>query len=264
MFRHAPLVLATVLLAGCAKQPDESPLLTGTIIDLTHPFDESTIYWPTETGFALERVSYGMTPAGYFHAANRFAAAEHGGTHLDAPIHFYEGRHTVDQIPLEQLIGPGIIVNVAEKCLEDRDYLVRVEDVEEWERRNGTIPDGAIVLLRTGFGRFWPDRTRYMGTAELGPEAVAKLHFPGLHPDAAAWLAVERSIGAIGLDTPSIDHGPSIGFESHVRLFEHNIPALENVANLHELPETGFTVIALPMKIGGGSGGPTRIVAIVP
>ena len=126
------------------------------------------------------------------------------------------------------------------------------------------MPDGIIVLLRTGYGAFWPDREKYMGTAELGAEAVEKLHFPGLDPEAAKWLVQERKIHAIGLDTPSIDRGQSSLYESHQILFKANIPAFENVANLDQLPESGFTVIALPMKIRDGSGGPLRIVAVLP
>ncbi len=252
------LVAFTVL--SCAPHP--APF-SGTIIDLSHPYDSTTIYWPTEMGFEFQKGFEGVTPGGFFYAANSFCSPEHGGTHIDAPIHFYQGRHTVDAIPLDQLIGRGIVVDVSAQCTENRDYRVSVEDFTEWERRHGKIPEGAIVLLRTGFGRYWPDRVPYMGTNERGPDAVAKLRFPGLHPDAAKWIAENRSIKAIGLDTPSIDYGQSTLFESHVILFEKNIPAFENVANLDILPENGFTVIALPMKIKGGSGGPLRIVAVV-
>ena len=254
-----PIGLA-LLVVNCAQQ---RPIGQREMIDLTHAFEEATIYWPTETGFRLERAAWGVTERGYFYASNRLATPEHGGTHIDAPIHFFEGRATVDEIPVERLIGPGVVVDVTAACAEDRDYRVSVSDFEAWEADHGRLPDGAIVLLRTGFGAFWPDRVRYMGTDARGAEAVAELHFPGLDPAAARWLAAERSIGAIGLDTPSIDHGPSELFASHVALFEHDIPALENVANLERLPPLGFTVIALPMKIKGGSGGPTRIVAVL-
>ena len=131
------------------------------------------------------------------------------------------------------------------------------------EKREGLLVRNAIVLVRTGFGKYWPDRGKYMGTDERGDSAVAKLHFPGLHPEAAHWLVNVRKIKAIGIDTPSIDRGQSKDFKSHVALYEKNTPALENVANLDQLPEKGFTVIALPMKIKGGSGGPVRIVALL-
>jgi len=254
--------LATlVTLLGCtAPQPDP---LSGKLIDLTYAFDENTIFWPSAEGFSLEVVSAGRTPAGFYYTANNFCTAEHGGTHLDAPIHFFEDRHTADEIPLEQLVGTGVVIDVSDKCADDRDYRVQIEDFTDWEAQHGRQLNDMIVLLRTGFGKYWPDRVQYMGTDERGPEAVSKLHFPGLHPEAAKWLTENRRIKAIGLDTPSIDYGQSTLFESHVTLFEKNIPAFENVANLDQLPEKDFTLIALPIKIKGGSGGPLRIVAIV-
>ena len=238
-----------------------TPPGSGRVVDLTHPFDEHTVYWPTAEGFRLHVDSKGMTPRGFHYEANSFSTAEHGGTHLDAPIHFAEGKRTVDQIPPEQLIGPGIVVDASAACAADRDHLVSVAELEAWEAQHGRIPAGAIVLLRTGFGAYWPDRERYLGTSERGPAAVEKLHFPGLAPAAARWLVEERSIGAVGLDTASIDHGPSRTFDAHRILSAAKVPALENVAQLEQLPARGFEVIALPMKIRGGSGGPLRVVA---
>jgi len=161
-------------------------------------------------------------------------------------------------------MGPAVVVDVSEQAGADRDYQISIEDLQTWESEHGAIPDGSILLFRTGYGQFWPDREAYMGTAERGPQAVFKLHFPGIHPDAARWLVENRVIHAVGLDTPSIDFGQSRFFESHQVLFEANIPAFENVANLDRLPETGAHVIALPMKIEGGSGGPLRMVGILP
>lgn len=261
------LLYSLILLSHFSCQPQRSPenpvFPTGRWVDLTYSFDEKTIYWPTAEKFALDTVAAGMTEKGYYYSAYQYCAAEHGGTHLDAPIHFAAGQKTVDEIPVDQLVGKAIVVDVSEKALANPDYLVSVQDLEAWESRNGAIPEGAIVLLRTGYGKFWPDRVKYMGTDEIGAEAVPKLHFPGLGPEAARWLSASRSIKAIGLDTPSIDYGQSSLFESHRILFENNIPAFENVANLGELPETGSWVIALPMKIKGGSGGPLRIIALV-
>ena len=235
----------------------------GRWIDLTHAFDEETIYWPTDTaGFQLEELAYGPTEGGWFYASYAFASAEHGGTHLDAPIHFAEGRLTADEIPLSGLIGPAAVVDVSEQATPD--YQVSVEDLQAWEVRNGPLPDGGILLLRTGWGRLWDDRAAYLGTAETGPGAVPQLHFPGLAPEAARWLVDERGVVAVGIDTPSIDYGQSTDFRSHVALYEANMAGFENVAALDRLPEVGSYVVALPMKIGGGSGGPLRIVAFVP
>ncbi len=263
-----------LLLAACqptnVSSPDTPPaaLATpfpgGTLIDLTYAFDAETVYWPTAGGFDLTVDAKGMTEGGYYYEANSFSAAEHGGTHLDAPIHFAEGNWTTDAIPLDRLMGSAIVVDVSEQAAGNPDYLVAVADFEAWEQDHGTLPDDVIVLLRTGYGQFWPDRERYMGTAERGANAVPKLHFPGLHPEAAQWLVDNRAIKAIGLDTPSIDYGQSTLFESHRILYTQNIPAFENVAHLDRLPLIGFTIIALPMKIKDGSGGPLRIIAIVP
>ncbi len=232
-------------------------------VDMTYAYDENTIFWPTARPFELEIVAAGTTEGGYYYAANNFCTAEHGGTHLDAPIHFSEGRQTAEQIPLERLIGAAAVVDVSAAAAADSDYLVAVSDLETWEAEHGRIPDGSILLLRTGWGSRWPDRARYLGTSLSGPDAVPELHFPGLHPEAARWLVENRRIDALGIDTPSIDYGQSTLFESHRILYAENIPAFENVARLDRLPATGAYVIALPMKIAGGSGAPLRIVGVI-
>jgi kynurenine formamidase len=263
MRRVPRLALAALALAACARAPGP-PLPAGRVVDLTHPFDAATIYWPTEEGFVHEHGFAGRTDAGYWYEAHRFRAAEHGGTHMDAPVHFGEGRPPVDAIPLERLLGPAVVVDARAACARDRDHRIGVAELAAFEAEHGTIPAGAIVLLHTGFGRFWPGRTAYLGTDERGAGAVAKLHFPGLHPDAARWLADERRVAAVGIDTASIDAGPSRSFDAHQVLAAREVPAFENVAGLDALPPTGAFAVALPMKIRGGSGAPLRIVAIVP
>jgi len=192
--------------------PVASDWTKGRWVDLTHAFSTETIYWPTAEAFKLDVVSHGMTEKGYFYAANNFAAAEHGGTHIDAPIHFAHGRQSVDQIPVDRLIGPAVVIDVSTKALSEPDYQVSIADFLAWEKQHGQLPEHSIVLLKTGFGRYWPDKERYMGTGQRGPDAVAALHFPGLHPDAAKWLVQHRTLKAIGLDTPSIDYGQSTLF----------------------------------------------------
>ena len=262
--RHGVLLLALLLsAAGAEAQRPPIDLQGFRVVDLTYPFDEKTLYWPTSpTTFQLDRLSYGKTEAGFFYASNAFCTPEHGGTHLDAPIHFGEGKRTADQIPVEQLIAPAVVLDVSAKAAADPDYRLTLQDVLAWEEKHGKIPQGAIVLLRTGWGARWPDRKRYLGDDKPGD--ASNLHFPSYGAEAARALVEQRKAGVLGVDTASIDHGPSKDFIVHQIAAAANVPGLENVANLGELPATGAWVIALPVKIAGGSGGPVGIVALVP
>ena len=247
-----------------ADKTPESGISEKRIVDLSHSYSDKTIYWVTAKEFELDTVFKGETEKGYYYAANNFSTAEHGGTHIDAPIHFAKNGQTVDQIPLEKLIGNAIKIDVSSKAQDDPDYLISIEYIQAWEKgHKKDVPEGCIVLLETGFSKFYPDKQKYLGTTERGEHAVRELNFPGLSPEAAQWLVQNRSISAIGIDTPSIDYGQSEYFKSHVILLSENIPAFENLKNLEMLPETGFEIIALPMKIEGGSGAPLRIVALV-
>jgi kynurenine formamidase len=258
---RAPVVAWLALLGSCVTPPALPP---GRWVDLSHDYAADTIYWPTSGGFELEVLDAGVTDKGYWYAANRFATAEHGGTHVDAPIHFAEGRLSVDRLPLERLTGPAVVVDVSAAAATHSDHVVGVEELLDWEAVHGRIPSDAIVLLRTRYGRFWHERARYLGTALTGPQAVPELHFPGLGEEAARWLVEHRRVAAVGIDTASIDPGQSTLFESHRVLAANDVPVFENVARLEDLPATGALVFALPMKIRGGSGAPLRIVARVP
>lgn len=259
------LMAALCFIFSCKTEDDtsEKTVSKTKIIDLSHTFSEETVYWVTAKEFKLDVVAKGDTEKGFFYAANNFETAEHGGTHIDAPIHFSKGKQSVDEIPLEKLVGNGIKIDVSENAKDHPDYLISVEDFTSWEKANGQIPENAIVLLETGHSKYYPDKLKYLGTDQRGPDAIAQLHFPGLSPEAATWLVQNRNINAIGIDTPSIDYGQSEYFKSHVILLSENIPAFENVTNLEQLPNVGFEIIALPMKIKDGSGAPLRIIAIV-
>jgi len=257
------LAATAALAAGLDPAPDPLRALgKARVVDLTHPFDDQTIYWPTApTRFELKRLSFGPTPGGYFYAANSFCTSEHGGTHLDAPIHFDKDGKTVDQIPLRQLIAPAVVIDVSAKADADPDYRLSTDDLRSWEKAHGSIPSGAIVLLRTGWGKRWPDRKRYLG--DDTPGDASKLHFPSFGKESAEYLVHQRHVGALGVDTASIDHGPSKDFIVHQIASGAGVPGLENVANLDQVPAVGAWIIALPMKIGGGSGGPLRVAALV-
>lgn len=260
-----PLLCLISLISCKQNSPDIAQVLaTGKWIDLTWDFEESTVYWPTNVTFKHDTVFYGINNKGYFYSSFRYSAEEHGGTHFDAPLHFAQGGRSIEQITTKELTGPAIVVDVSGLAIRNRDYLVTTDDFVQWEKKHGWIPEQSIVLLHTGFGQYWNDHEKYTGTLKTGAEGVAELHFPGLEPEAANWLAKERKIKAVGIDTPSIDFGQSKDFLAHRNLCGNNLTAYENIAHLEQLPATGSYLVAAPMKIKGGSGSPLRLLAWVP
>lgn len=231
------------------------------LVDLSHAYDDETIFWPTGKPFQHERTAWGIADGGYWYSSYDFALSEHSGTHLDAPIHFAEGQAAVGEIPLQKLVGPAFAIDIAAACKNDPDYAATVADFKAFEAAHGQVSESAIVLLRTDWSSRWPDVKRYLG--DDTPGRADGLHFPGISPDAARWL-VARKVSVVGIDTASIDPGISTDFPTHRVLAAAGIAALENVANLDALPATGATVMALPMKIGKGSGAPCRVIALVP
>ena len=262
MLRPALALVMLCLSAGIAAEQQPFELSSYRLVDLTHAYSSKTVYWPTSpTTFSLERLAYGKTDGGYFYSANSLCTPEHGGTHLDAPVHFAEGQRTAEQIPLEQLIAAAAVIDVTARAGADRDYRLLPADVEQFEKQHGRIPPGTIVLLRTGWSRYWPDAKAYMG--DDTPGDASKLSFPGFGAEAATLLVKERRVAALGIDTASIDYGKSTDFMVHRIAAAENVPGFENLTNLDQLPPTGATVAALPMKIQGGSGGPLRAIAFV-
>ncbi|MBC8186120.1 cyclase family protein [candidate division KSB1 bacterium] len=255
------LYLIIICLISC-QQPQD---INDKLLDMTYPYDENTIYWPNAKPFELNKGNWGITDAGYWYAANEYSAAEHGGTHVDAPIHFAENGRTIDQVPLQEWIGPAVKIDVVEKCDLNRDYLLTVEDIKNWEKQFGIIPDHAWVIMYTGIDtKFYPDKEKVLGTSKTGLEAIPELSFPGFSPEAVEFLTKERNITGIALDTPSIDYGKSTNFKVHQILFAADKLAIENIANLDKLPATGAILYALPMLIKDGTGAPARVFAVLP
>jgi kynurenine formamidase/ketosteroid isomerase-like protein len=258
-----PIFVAGALACAHLAPAQEIDLRSSRIVDLTHSFNAETLYWPTSpSAFKLERLARGPTEGGYFYSANAFSTPEHGGTHLDAPIHFSERGQTTDQLSLGRLMGPAVVLDVSAQAAKDAGYRLTRDDVLAFERRHGRIPSGSIILLRTGWSSRWPDRKRYLG--DDTPGDASRLRFPSFGADAARLLVEDRGAAALGADVASIDYGQSTDFMVHRIAAARNVPGLENLTNLNELPATGATVIALPMKIEGGSGGPVRVVALIP
>jgi kynurenine formamidase len=258
-----PCALALAMTGLCGARAQTIDLSSSKVVDLSHPYDAGTIYWPTEpTGFQLKQEHKGLTKGGFFYYSNAFCSPEHGGTHIDAPMHFAESRWTNSDIPLDRLIRPAVVIDVSGKTAKNADYALTAADVAAWEEANGRIPDGAIVLLRTGWSARWPDRKAYLG--DDAPGKADNLHFPSFGPEAAALLVSERHVSLIGVDTASVDIGPSHDFLVHRTIGAANVPGLENLTNLDQLPATGALVIAMPMKIAQGSGAPARVIAFAP
>ena len=239
------LIGSTALVVALAVP---APSFAQRVVDLGHPLAVTDPSWTGDRVFQRK----GTDGGGY--VGGTFSSDEHFGTHLDAPAHF-GGAWTVDRIPVDRLVRPGICINVAGK---PEDYQITVADVKAFEARSGVIPEGSIVLFATGWDVRWPDQKKYMN------ERGGAKHFPGIHPDAAAYLARDRKVVGLGIDTPSVDYGPSAKFETHNLTMRLNVFHIENAARLTSLPPRGFTVVVAPINLAGGSGGPTRVFALLP
>lgn len=250
------LVLLTVVSWCCDAYAERR------LVDLTYSFDETTQVWPSNPPFHRDSTERGGTATEAWYATGRVALSEHAGTHMDAPVHFAQSQAGIDGIPVDHLMGPAVIIDVRQAVGHDRDYRLSLEDLRRWEAAHGTIPTGAVVMMLTGWGAHWRNRERYFGSAT--PDLPTTLHFPGFSREVAEFLVAERHIYGIGIDTPSIDFGPSQDFVVHRIVNGAGLYGLENVARLDEIPPSGATLVALPMKIAGGTGAPVRIIAILP
>lgn len=259
-------LLAAALLvapAPSATAGDSFDLSQARLVDLTHPFNVNTVYWPsTPSGFVYVPVSSGITDGGWYYSAGGFQAAEHGGTHVDAPVHFKEGGLSIDKVPLSKLVAPVFVIDVTSQAAASPDYELSLPDVLGFEARYGPIPRGGIVLVRTGWSSRWSDRKEYLG--DDTPGDTTNLHFPGFGAEAARLLVQQKGVAAIGIDTASLDPGRSQDFQVHRVAAEAGIPGFENLTNLDQLPAKGAWLMALPMLIEGGTGAPLRAVAMVP
>ena len=264
LFVHAVLPMAAVLFSGTvavAQSTMQKPLLediaTGKtrVIDLSYALSDKLVPWPGDAKAFEAKVNATVEKNGYF--TRSFWMLEHYGTHMDAPAHFPPGTTTVDKIPAEKFFGPAVILDVRSESDRDPDYELTLKRIEAWEANHGKIPAGAIVLLRTGWASRWPDVARYRNQ-----DANGKMHFPGFSVEAAKAL-LARKVSGLGCDTLSIDPGNSSNFPVHHLVLGAGVYQLENLADLKDLPESGAFLIAAPIKLEGGSGGPVRVFALM-
>jgi len=226
------------------------------VIDMTYAINGHSPAWPGDKHPFTAVVVATPAKQGYF--ARKFTMLEHYETHMDAPAHFPPGKETLDQIPIQKFFGPGVVIDVRDKVAKDADYRLSVADIQAWEARYGRIPPGAIVMLRTGWSSRWPNEKLYRNM-----DAKKVMHFPGYSVPAAKFL-IARHVSGLCIDTLSIDYGPSVHFPVHHTTLPAGLFHIENIANLDKLPPTGAFIIAAPIKLEGGSGGPVRVFAILP
>jgi kynurenine formamidase len=256
------VALFSIAIAGAPQCSAQAPQLDGIatgktrVIDLSYAISDKLVPWPGDARVFEAEVHATVEKNGYF--TRSFWMLEHYGTHMDAPAHFPPGKITVDQIPAQKFFAPAVVIDVQKEAERDPDYQLTVKRIEEWEGKHGKLPSGAIAVLRTGWASRWPDVARYRNQDVNG-----KMHFPGFSVDAAK-LLLERQVSGLGCDTLSIDPGNSPDFPVHHLVLGAGVYQLENLAHLSELPEAGAFLIAAPIKLEGGSGGPVRVFALVP
>jgi kynurenine formamidase len=243
-----------------AASPDDLLRGAGTgatrVVDMTYAINGKLPAWPgDDKTFEAQVVA---TPGKDGYLARSFWMLEHYATHMDAPAHFPPGKFTLDQIPVAHFFGPAVVIDVREETSKDPDYRLNAARIEKWEASHGRIPSGAIVMMRTGWASRWPDQARYRNMDEN-----KVMHFPGFSVESAKLLIARGTVG-LGIDTLSIDYGVSKDFEVHHTDLPAGLYNLENLANLDQLPEAGAFLIAAPIKLEGGSGGPVRVFALLP
>lgn len=260
-------LLTLILLVGCntvdtvSREDTLAKLFSGDlkIIDLTYPLNSTSPAWPGDSDVnPFSYTAIATQPSGAA-SLGAYSTVEHYGTHLDAPIHFADNTASVDQIKTTDLFAPVAVIDVRNKCRENADYRLTVEDLSAWEANHGVLPEGAVVMMLTGWGAKWNDEEAYRNQDEEGT-----MHFPGFSVEANEFLIRERNIKGIGIDNFSVDYGMSSGFEAHGVTNGAGKYHLENVANLDQLPESGAYLIVAPIKLEGGSGGQVRIFAVIP
>jgi kynurenine formamidase len=228
----------------------------GRVVDLSYAISDELPRWPGDGKSFEARTDCKIESDGYF--ARSFWMLEHYGTHLDAPAHFVPGGMTVEAIPAERLFGAAVVLDMRGAAASDPDCELAASHVAAWEAAHGRIPQGGIVLLRTGWASRWPDAVRYRNQ-----DAAGSMHFPGFGPDAVR-IFIERGVSGIGCDTMSVDPGRTNEYPVHRLALGAGLYQLENLADLTALPEAGAFLMVAPIKLQGGSGGPCRVFAILP
>jgi len=234
-------------------------------IDLTHLVsvgqDEG---WPGLARHKFNRTVLWNGPWNGLHLHTaEFFAPEHSGTHVDSPSHLGEGKWTIDQIPFNRLSGPGVVIDISRKADKDPDALLEVKDIKAWERLHGKVPQGAVVIMNSGWYNYYGDKKYYNWEEGYPENDTEHMHFPGFSPQAVDYLVKNSQIVGIAVDTLSIDRAQNLKFEAHQVMCKANVWGIENIANLNLLPPKGFLIYNMPLYLKDGSGSPVRVFAVM-
>ena len=251
--QFAALLLSFCLGAGVYSGDLLQPFYARQVVDLTHVLHEDMPFWPGTAPFVIERlVDYDQ---GY--RMHRFSLWENIGTHVDAPAHFIEGRHSVNELGMNDLVVPVAVIKVQDQAARNSDYQLSVEDVLSWEEQNGRIRPRSLVVMNTGWYKKFHDPEAYVNQDETGV-----LHFPGVSV-AAAQLLVKRDVAGIGIDTLSLDAGNALSFPVHSIMLGAGKFQVENMNNLDALPVTGAVAVIGVLPVKDGSQAQARIFAFM-
>lgn len=253
-FRAATAGAATLAAASSGALSPALAQAPAQVTELTHELhEEFPTFFGQQQFWREQKFNYKE------HKFNLFELRvdEHTGTHLDAPLHFSEDGKSVAEIPISDLVVPLAIIDIREKADANPDAQLTPDDIKAWISANGDLPEKACVALHSGWGK-------HLGTDKFrNADSEGKMHFPGFHAEAVQYLAENSSAVGIAVDTLSLDHGISPDFATHYAWLGSGHWGLEAAANLDQLPAKGATLIVGAPKVRGGTGGPSRVLALV-
>lgn len=225
------------------------------VVDLTQPMPEAIPLWPGDPDYEIEPWAT-YDEDGYF--INRISIGEHSATHWGTPNTFIEGATSADQVPVEKLVVPAVVIDVREQVQQSEDYRLTLDDLQAWEQEHGQIPAGSVAILFTG----WQDRWANPATF-INQDAEGVLHWPGFGTDTAEFLIEQRQIVGLGTDTHGADPGNDENFGASFAMYAADGIILECLGGLDQLPPVGATLVIGGWPIAGGSGSPARVIGLI-
>lgn len=251
--------MVCLLLASCAVAPEHGKakeIRYSRVADLSHTIEPGIPLWPGDPPVIFHDEA-SIVKDGYY--LRNFSMGEHSATHMNAASSFFEKGKSVDAYGVGELILEAVVIDARKSCSMNADYRLTVKDIKDWEKLNGEIRAGSLVILYTGWQDRWGNSAKF-----LGADAAGTLHFPGFGIDATRYLMDIRKASGLGIDTHGVDPGTDATFSVNSIVLGKDGIVLECLANLDKLPPIGATVIIGALKLKGGSGSPVAVTALIP